>query len=157
MRSKNFLSVKGGMMTGLAVVLTVGFLALTPAYEAMADEAKGGADKVGQTMINAYGQGRRHFRGPNGETPQQMKEKFAQKIGLTEEQKEKIEKMREEDKAKMEPLMKKMKELREEMRKIRQESRTRFESVLTEEQKAKLKDMRSEMLSPRFEKDKKAQ
>lgn len=157
MRSKNFLSVKGGIMTGLAVVLTVGFLALTPAYEAMADEAKGVADKVGQTMINEHGHGRHHFRGPNGETPQQMKEKFAQKLGLTAEQKEKIEKMREEDKAKMEPLMKKMSELREEMHKIRQESRNRFESVLTDEQKAKLKDMRSEMLSHRLGKEKNAQ
>ncbi len=89
---------------------------------------------------NAKGDRFRHER--QGFHPgQQMKSRFAQKLGLSEEQKAQIEKFRQEDMAKMAPLFKQMDELRAEADKLREENRQHFESVLTAEQKEILKSM----------------
>lgn len=74
-------------------------------------------------------------------TPE-MKAKFAERLGLTDEQKEKLEVMRKEDMAKMEPLFEQMKNLRQEMKDLRQVNRQHFESVLTDEQKVILQEMK---------------
>ncbi len=74
-------------------------------------------------------------------TPE-MREHFAKKLGLTDEQKEKLEQFRQEDMAKMEPLINEMKELGAKMDQLREENKAHFESVLTNEQKEILQQMR---------------
>jgi len=74
-------------------------------------------------------------------TPE-MKARFAEKLGLTDEQKEQLDKIRQEDMAKMEPLFKKMDDLQAEIRALREANRAHFESILTDEQKEILKTMR---------------
>ena len=71
-------------------------------------------------------------------------EMFAQKLGLSEEQKQKAEDLRKEGRKKMEPLMKQKRELHEKMEKLRKENMEEFEKILTDEQKTKLKEMKKE-------------
>lgn len=71
----------------------------------------------------------------------EMKERFAKKLKLTDEQKAQIEAFRKEDMAKIEPLFAKMDELRKEADKLRDANKARFESILTPEQKEILADM----------------
>ena len=92
-------------------------------------------------------EGFKHHYGFDGRRPEptpEMKAKFAEKLGLTDEQKTKLEQMRQEDMAKMEPLFKQMESLHEEMEKLRQDNRHHFESVLTDAQKEILQTMRKE-------------
>lgn len=90
--------------------------------------------------------GKRSFahKALRAEPTAEMKAKFAEKLGLTDEQKVKLEEMRKEDMAKMEPLFKQMESLRIEMKALRKSNREHFESVLTEEQKEILKKMKRE-------------
>ena len=71
-------------------------------------------------------------------------EMFAQKLGLSDEQKQKAEDLRKESRKKMEPLMKQKKELHKKMESLRKENMEEFEKILTDEQKAKLKEMKKE-------------
>lgn len=89
----------------------------------------------------------RHHRGPDfrrqhHEPTAEMKARFAEKLGLTDEQKAQLEQYRNEDMAKMEPLMKQMDELRTQIRELRKAGRAHFESVLTDEQKEILQTMK---------------
>ena len=78
------------------------------------------------------------FHEPSAE----MKAKFAEKLGLTDEQKAQLEQYRNEDMAKIEPLFKQMEELRGKLRELREAGRAHFESVLTDEQKEILQTMK---------------
>lgn len=68
-------------------------------------------------------------------------EKFAQELGLTDEQRKKAEEIRKADFEKMRPLMDEMRALREKMDAMRQENMKSFEAILTPEQQAKFKQM----------------
>lgn len=82
------------------------------------------------------------FGGP--EMRKEHAEKFAKELGLTEEQKAQAEKLREEGRKKMEPLMKEMKDLRERMDAERKANMEEFEKILTPEQKEKLEAKKEE-------------
>ena len=71
----------------------------------------------------------------------EMKERFARRLGLTDEQKAQIEQFRKEDMAKMAPLFEQMDELRKQADELRKENKARFESVLTPEQKEILQEI----------------
>lgn len=86
----------------------------------------------------------KHFRGKHFEPTAEMKERFAKKLGLTDEQKEKLDEMRKADMAKMEPLFKEMENLHQKMQELRKVNREHFESVLTDAQKDILKEMKKE-------------
>ncbi len=92
--------------------------------------------------------GKRHHKSALGkkhhEPNAEMKARFAEKLGLTEEQKAKLEQYRNEDMAKLEPLFKQMDELRGQLRELREAGRAHFESVLTDEQKEILQTMKKE-------------
>ena len=68
-------------------------------------------------------------------------EKFANELGLTEEQRKKAEEIRKADFEKMKPLMEEMKALHEKMDAMRQENMKSFEAILTPEQQATFKQM----------------
>jgi len=72
-------------------------------------------------------------------------DKFAQELGLTDEQKAQAEKIRQAGREKMKPLMDKMKAMHKEMDKLRQENMQEFEKILTPEQQTKLKEMKAKM------------
>lgn len=86
----------------------------------------------------------KHFQGKHFEPTPEMKERFAKKLGLTDEQKEKLDEMRKADMAKMEPLFKEMENLHQQMKELRKVNREHFESVLTDAQKEILKEMKKE-------------
>ena len=67
---------------------------------------------------------------------------FAKELGLTDEQKLLAEKVREEGRKKMEPLMQERKVLHDKMETIRKENMAEFEKILTPEQKEKFEDIR---------------
>lgn len=90
-------------------------------------------------------------------------EELAQKLNLTDEQKSKADKIREDGRKQMEPLMQERKALHEKMEKLRKENMEEFEKILTPEQKeafAKFKEehrpphekMRKDKFGPRHEK-----
>lgn len=74
----------------------------------------------------------------------EMGEKFAKELGLTEEQKAQADKIREEGREKLKPIMKEMKALREKADKMREENMKEFEKILTPEQKAKMEKMKAD-------------
>lgn len=78
---------------------------------------------------------------PDFHPQKDMKDRFAKRLGLTDEQKKQIEEFRREDMKKMEPLFKQMDELRQQADALRAENKARFESVLTAEQKEILQKM----------------
>lgn len=88
------------------------------------------------------------FEHPRGEPKfdkemhKKMADKFAKDLGLSDEQKAQADKIREEGRKKVEPLMKEMKNLREKMDKLREENMKDFEKILTPEQKTKLEEMK---------------
>ncbi len=71
-----------------------------------------------------------------------MEEPLAKRLNLTEEQKQQAEKIREEGRKKMEPLMNERKLLREEMEQVRKENMEEFEKILTPEQKKIFDEMK---------------
>lgn len=79
------------------------------------------------------------FREP---TPE-MKEHFAKKLGLSEEQKATLEQYRQEDMVKMKPLFDEMDKLHAKIKDLRKANRARFESVLTDAQKEILQQMKA--------------
>ena len=92
----------------------------------------------------AFKHHRHGFKGKHFEPTPEMKERFAKKLGLTDEQKEKLDEMRKADMAKMEPLFKEMENLHQQMKELRKVNREHFESVLTDSQKEILKEMKKE-------------
>ena len=68
-------------------------------------------------------------------------ERFANELGLSEEQRKKAEEIRKADFEKMKPLMEEMKALHEKMDAMRQENMKSFEAILTPEQQATFKQM----------------
>lgn len=72
----------------------------------------------------------------------EMKENFAKKLGLSDEQKATLEQYRNEDMAKMKPLFDEMKRIKGEIKELRKANRARFESVLTDAQKEILQQMK---------------
>lgn len=78
------------------------------------------------------------------EPTEEMKAHFAEKLGLTEEQKAQLEQYRNEDMAQLQPLFQQMDELRGKIRELREAGRAHFESVLTDEQKEILQTMKKE-------------
>ncbi len=89
-------------------------------------------------------------RRPSIEEIKKHEEKFAEKLGLSKEQKEKAKELRQEGRKKMEPLMKQKKELHEKMERLRKENMEQFEKILTAEQKEKLKEIKKEHKEKRF-------
>ncbi len=71
-------------------------------------------------------------------------EKFANELGLTDEQRKKAAEIRKADFEKMKPLMEEMKALREKMDAMRQENMKSFEEILTPEQQTKFKQIIAE-------------
>ena len=101
-----------------------------------------------QQQMMLQHQGMPHHRADSRRQPHEptaeMKARFAEKLGLTDEQKAQLEQYRHEDMAKMEPLMKQIDELRTQIRELRKAGRAHFESVLTDAQKEILQTMKKE-------------
>ena len=104
----------------------------------------------GVADVNAKGPKGDFDKRPSIEEIKKHEEMFAQKLGLTDEQKEKAEILREAGRKKMEPLMKQKKELHEKMEKVRKENMEEFEKILTDEQKEKLREMKKEHKGKHF-------
>ena len=93
--------------------------------------------------------------GKDGFHPDEMlKDRFAKKLNLTEEQKAQIEEFRKEDMKQMKPLFDQMDELRKQADELREQNKARFESVLTAEQKEILKTMHDKKMARKAEKKK---
>lgn len=87
---------------------------------------------------------------PSIEEMKKHEEMFANKLGLSEEQRAKAKELREAGRKKMEPLMKQKKELHEKMENLRKENMEEFEKILTDEQKAKLNEIKKEHKGKHF-------
>ena len=87
------------------------------------------------------------FKAKRAEARKEMKENFAKKLGLTEEQQEKASAIHQKSKAEMEDIKKQMKELRKKADTIRENNKKEFESLLTEDQKKTLEQMHEERKS----------
>ena len=85
---------------------------------------------------------------------EKLKDRFAKKLNLTEEQKAQIEEFRKEDMKQMKPLFDQMDELRKQADELREQNKARFESVLTPEQKEILKTMHDKKMARKAEKKK---
>ena len=86
--------------------------------------------------------------GKDGFHPDEMmKERFAKKLNLTDEQKAQIEKFHEEDVKQMKPLFEQMDALRKQADELREQNKARFESILTSEQKDILKAMHDKKMA----------
>ena len=71
-------------------------------------------------------------------------ERFAQELGLSEEQKAEAKKIREAGREKVGPLMEEMKQLRQKMDELRKQNMEEFEKILTPEQKTKLEQIKTD-------------
>lgn len=67
---------------------------------------------------------------------------FAKELNLTDEQKVQADKIREEGRKKMEPLMQERKALHDKMEGVRKENMAEFEKILTPEQKEKFENIK---------------
>ena len=67
---------------------------------------------------------------------------FAKELNLTEEQKVQADKVREEGRKKMEPLMQERKALHDKMENVRKENMAEFEKILTPEQKENFENIK---------------
>ena len=86
--------------------------------------------------------------GKDGFHPDEMmKERFAKKLNLTEEQKAQIEEFRKEDMKQMKPLFEQMDALRKQADELRAQNKARVESILTSEQKDILKAMHDKKMA----------
>ena len=72
------------------------------------------------------------------------KHNLGEKLGLSDEQRQKAEELRKADFEKMKPLIEEMKELRAKMNAIREENMKSFEEILTPEQKIKFDEIKKE-------------
>ena len=87
---------------------------------------------------------------PSIEEMKKHEEMFANKLGLSEEQRAKAKELRDVGRKKMEPLMKQKRELHEKMENLRKENMEEFEKLLTDEQKEKLKEIKKEHKGKHF-------
>lgn len=94
--------------------------------------------------VNALAKDSHHKDAEPARREMAMREDLAKKLNLTDEQKEQADKIREEGRKKMEPLMKEKKELRKKMDKLRKENMEDFEEILTPEQKAEFAKIKEE-------------
>ncbi len=76
--------------------------------------------------------------------PKNHKEAFAERLNLTDEQKEKAAEIRKQGTEQMNAIMEEMKVLRQKARDVREKNKTEFESLLTPEQKEILEQMHQE-------------
>ena len=83
-------------------------------------------------------------RSAHHEKMEQMHQKLAERLKLTDEQKTKAEDIRKSGHEKIKPLMKEMKEIRQKMDKVRHENMKEFENILTDEQKSELSKIKAE-------------
>lgn len=154
MSKKNFwIAVGGGFIAGIGTALIASTLCFSPVnapngvmpekIEMMKQvhHAKHHPDMRGHKGKHFGKPHHGHF-GKRPEVTAEMREHFAKKLGLTDEQKAQLDKFRDEDMAKMEPLFKQMGELHAKMEELRKVNRAHFESVLTDEQKEILKTMK---------------
>lgn len=137
MEKKNFwIAVSGGFLAGIGTILLLGTLY---SYPRPCHKHMHHMPPRMEMMMHHHGKHmKNHWQEPSAE----MKERFAKKLGLTDEQKATLEKYREEDLAKMKPLFDQMEDIRAQMKEIWKENRAHFESVLTDEQKEILKKMK---------------
>jgi len=152
MEKKNFwIAVGGGFIAGVGTALIVSTLccAQAPKNTSMA-EAMPQKIEMMKKAHHMKGHHARHFmkdghfKGPHHMPTPEMREHFAKKLGLTDEQKAQLDKFRDEDMAKMKPLFDEMDTLHAKMEELRKVNRAHFESVLTDEQKEILKNMKKE-------------
>lgn len=152
MEKKNFwIAVGGGFVAGMGAALIASTLCCTTVEkntalsEAMPQkiEMMKKAHHVRPHFSKPFMKDR-HFKGRHGMPTPEMREHFAKKLGLTDAQKEQLDKFRDEDMAKMKPLFEQMGALHEQMQELRKVNREHFESVLTDEQKEILENMRKE-------------
>ncbi len=73
--------------------------------------------------------------------PEEMRENFVKKLGLTEEQQEKASAIHQKSKAEMDDIKNQMKILRDRADTIRENNKKEFESLLTDDQKKTLEQM----------------
>ena len=78
---------------------------------------------------------------PSVEMMKKHGEKLAEKLKLTDEQKQMAEKIRENGRAKMKPLFEQKKELHKKMEEVRKENMEEFAKILTPEQKKEFDKM----------------
>ncbi|MBP5699013.1 MAG: hypothetical protein J6W96_05760 [Alphaproteobacteria bacterium] len=166
-KKKIYMALGGGFIVGVATALVVCSLCNCPGSYSRNPQMQPKPDEmVMREHRRPHGMHQRpDFKGHHGkhfgkmhgdmkgkpfEPSPEMKARFAEKLGLTDEQKEQLEKYRTEDMAKMKPLVDQMDALRAQMKELRQENRARFESVLTDEQKEILKNMKKEHRHPHF-------
>ena len=97
----------------------------------------------GEKMGHHKGFGRHgmHKMGQFDEKHKKMAEKFEKELGLTDEQKAKIEANHEKSKKQMEEIFEQEKKLNEQKKAIMEQNKKDFEAILTDEQKAKLQQM----------------
>ena len=81
---------------------------------------------------------------------EKISQKIAEELGLSDEQKEQADKIRQDGRAKMKPLMEERKVLREKMNDVRKANMEEFEKILTEEQKTKFEAMKAKHKGPKF-------
>lgn len=79
----------------------------------------------------------------DSEMHKKLADRFAKDLGLSEEQIAKADKIREDGRKKVEPLMKQMDELRRQADELRKENMKEFEAILTPEQKKRLEEMKA--------------
>ena len=82
---------------------------------------------------------------------------FAKELNLTEEQKIQADKVREEGRKKMEPLMQERKALHDKMENVRKENMAEFEKILTPEQKEKFKNIKKKHMKRKGKFERKAE
>lgn len=73
-----------------------------------------------------------------------VRENFAKKLDLTEEQQEKVSAIHQKSKDEMDDIKKQMKELRQKADIIRENNKKEFEAILTDDQKKKLEKIKQE-------------
>ena len=75
---------------------------------------------------------------------EEMGEKFASRLDLTQEQRTKAKELHEKNRAEMKKIMDEIDSLREKAKELREKSKTEFEALLTDQQKEKLKQIHEE-------------
>ncbi len=113
---------------------------MSPRYDARFDDRRPMPPRHGLKDLRRPGKDGFH-------PDEMMKERFAKKLNLTEEQKAQIEEFRKEDMKQMKPLFEQMDALRKQADELREQNKARFESVLTAEQKEILKTMHDKKMA----------
>ena len=83
-------------------------------------------------------------------------ERWAQKVALNEKQREQADKIRAIETEKLKPLHEQMEKIKTEIKQIKSETRSQLDMILTEDQKAKNKDMHHQKEKKHKDKKKKS-